>query len=179
MHSFALCLILIVSSFQIQDVFAAVIITAVNPSRGSMAGGTRMVIRGSGFSTNTGGIGNVVYLGSKYQCDPVILHCTVNQIVCKTRPALDGYGPMSMFDDNGGFGLNVRTGVLDVAVLVDGLEYSTCLAPQKCTFQYRADWFHTPRIDSITPRAVSTGSMITIAGNASHSRTLLFRAGSG
>ena len=30
-------------------------ITSVSPSRGSLAGGTRMVIRGEGFSTNTGG----------------------------------------------------------------------------------------------------------------------------
>jgi hypothetical protein len=30
-------------------------ITSVSPSRGSLAGGTRMVIKGQGFSTNTGG----------------------------------------------------------------------------------------------------------------------------
>ncbi len=145
---------------------AMVIITAVNPSRGSMAGGTRMIIRGSGFSTNSGGIGNIVYIGSKYQCDPVLLHCTVNQIVCKTRPAMEGYGPMSMFEDNAAFGLNVRTGVLDVTVVVDGAESSACIPPsgKACTFQYRADWFHTPRIDSLTPKAVSTGSMLTITG---------------
>jgi hypothetical protein len=159
-------LFVFIISVHIKDSYTMVIITAVNPSRGSLAGGTRMVIRGSGFSTNTGGIGNVVYIGSKYQCDPVLLHCTINQIVCKTRPAMEGYGPMSMFEDNAGFGINVRTGVLDVTVLVDGTEHSTCIPPagKACTFQYRTDWFHTPRIDSLIPRTVSTGSMLTISG---------------
>lgn len=32
-----------------------VTITAVTPSRGSLAGGTRLMIRGSGFSNNVGG----------------------------------------------------------------------------------------------------------------------------
>jgi hypothetical protein len=159
-------LILIATSVHIRHTYAMVIITAVNPSKGSMAGGTRMVIRGSGFSTNSGGIGNIVYIGSKYQCDPVLLHCTVNQIVCKTRPAMEGYGPMSMFEDNAAFGLNVRTDVLDVTVIVDGADYSTCIPPsgKACTFQYRTDWFHTPRIDSLNPKTVSTGSMLTITG---------------
>ena len=26
----------------------------------------------------------------QYFCDPIPLHCTVNQIACKTRPALEG-----------------------------------------------------------------------------------------
>jgi hypothetical protein len=165
-RNFSILFILVAASNVSTHTYAMVIITAVNPSKGSMAGGTRMVIRGSGFSTNSGGIGNIVYIGSKYQCDPVLLHCTVNQIVCKTRPAMEGYGPMSMFEDNAAFGLNVRTGVLDVTVLVDGSEFSTCIPPagKTCTFQYRADWFHTPRIDSLTPKTVSTGSMLTIAG---------------
>jgi hypothetical protein len=161
-----LSLILLIISVHIQHTHTMVIITAVNPSRGSMAGGTRMVIRGSGFSSNTGGIGNVVYIGNKYRCDPVILHCTVNQIICKTRPAMEGYGPMSMFEDNRAFGVNIRTGVLDVSVVVDGFDYSTCIPPsgKECTFQYRTDWFHTPRIDSLNPKTVSTGSMLTITG---------------
>ena len=34
---------------------AAVTITSVTPSRGSLAGGTRLMIKGSGFSNNVGG----------------------------------------------------------------------------------------------------------------------------
>jgi len=45
--------------------------------------------QGSGFSTNTGGTGNIIRMG-KYFCDPIPLHCTVTQIACKTRTALQG-----------------------------------------------------------------------------------------
>ena len=31
-----------------------------------------------------------VWIGGKYECDIVTLHSTVNQVVCKTRPALEG-----------------------------------------------------------------------------------------
>ncbi len=48
------------------------------------------LVQGSGFSTNTGGTGNIIRIGMKYFCDPIPLHCTVNQIACKTRPALEG-----------------------------------------------------------------------------------------
>ena len=151
---------------------AVVIITAVNPSRGSLAGGTRMVIRGSGFSSNTGG-GNLVYIGNIYMCDPVILHCTVNQIICKTRPAMDGYGPLNIGELNGAFGQGMQTAVMDVTVVVDGSDVSACIptSGSACLFQYTVGWFHTPRIDSIKPMAVSTGSMLTITGR--HTRTTL------
>ena len=31
-----------------------------------------------------------MWIGGRYECEIVTLHSTVNQIVCKTRPALDG-----------------------------------------------------------------------------------------
>ena len=52
--------------------------------------GYHLLVQGSGFSTNTGGTGNIIRIGKKYFCDPIPLHCTVNQIACKTRPALEG-----------------------------------------------------------------------------------------
>ena len=45
--------------------------------------------QGTGFSTNTGGTGNIIRIG-KYICDPIPLHCTVTHIACKTRTALEG-----------------------------------------------------------------------------------------
>ncbi len=124
-----------------------------------------MIIRGSGFSSNTGG-GNLVYIGNTYMCDPVILHCTVNQIVCKTQPAMNGYGPVILGELNGAFGQNMQTAVMEVTVVVDGSHISTCIPTpgSACLFQYTVGLFHTPRIDSIQPMAVSTGSMLTVTG---------------
>ena len=70
-------------------------------------------------------------------CDPVILHCTVNQIVCKTRPAMDGYGPLNLGERNGAFGENMQTPVLEVTVVVDGSDVSSCIptAGSACLFQ--------------------------------------------
>ena len=94
-----------------------VVIFEVNPSQGSLFGGTRLVIRGSGFSANTNSASNLVYIGSRYRCDPIPLHSTVNQIICKTQPATDGFYPT--YD-------TLRTGVQNITVVVDGSQTSTC-----------------------------------------------------
>ena len=118
-----------------------------------------MVISGSGFSSNVND-GNVVFIGSKYGCDPIPLHSTVNQVICKTRPALDGfyssYNVWQMY----------QTGVQNITVVVNG-EVSTCRPVSSgatCSFEYRTDGFFTPRIDSLSPLAVSSGDMLTVTG---------------
>jgi hypothetical protein len=110
-----------------------VYITGVNPSQGSLAGGTRLVIRGSGFSANTNAAGNAVFVGSRYFCDPIPLHSTVNQIICKTRSALDGY--YSTYEA-------LWTLPQNISVIVDGSQTSSCLpsSGQTCTFQYSTAW---------------------------------------
>eukprot|EP00961_Rhodomonas_salina_P258222 3490189-Rhodomonas_salina.2 len=123
-------------------------IVAVNPTRGSLAGGTRIHIRGSGFSTNTGE-GNLVFIGD-IPCDPIPLHCTVSQIACKTRPNLEG-----AYADWIGWSKN-----LDVKVITNGKE-SECNVPQGCYFSYHYGWFHTPRIYSISP-----GQLICLSASA-------------
>ena len=50
------------------------------PSRGSTAGGTRLIIKGSGFSKNTGGGGNEIWIGDHHKCDPVPLHSNTEQV---------------------------------------------------------------------------------------------------
>ncbi len=111
-----------------------VYITAVNPSEGSLAGGTRMVIRGSGFSSNTMPEGSVVLIGEDYACDPIPLHSTVNQIICKTRPAIRGYFYPPTY-----FWTRPRV----VKVIVDGAQNSTCTPTQgeSCTFSYTNGWY--------------------------------------
>lgn len=135
-----------------------VVIFEVNPSQGSLFGGTRLVIRGSGFSANTNSASNLVYIGSRYRCDPIPLHSTVNQIICKTQPATDGFYPT--YD-------TLRTGVQNITVVVDGSQTSTCKPVslgRTCSFEYRTDWYFTPRIEAIGPLAVSAGDMLTVTG---------------
>ena len=111
-----------------------VYITGVNPTQGSLAGGTRVVIRGSGFSSNTNSVGNAVYIGSQYFCDPIPLHSTINQIICKTRSALAGYysNPPTLW-----------TLPQNITVVVDGSQNSSCSPSQgqTCTFQFTTSWY--------------------------------------
>lgn len=79
-----------------------------------------------------------MWIGGKYECEIVTLHSTVNQIVCKTRPALDGSydfveHPYGMQYDLAGTWKGARvpvhssltklgsTEALDVRVYVNGL----------------------------------------------------------
>jgi hypothetical protein len=139
----------------------AVVISSVNPSRGSLVGGTRMHIRGTGFSNNMGGLccacllfllicaaakltrccaaagSQIVFIGDKYRCDVISLHSTVSQIACKTTSALDG--TWRMHDNGEGW-----TGPLEVRVAVDG-RVSTCLSEDAhgCTFEFRnTNWWN-------------------------------------
>jgi hypothetical protein len=101
-----------------------------------------MHIKGSGFSTNMNNDGNVVVIGGKYKCDVIPLHCTVNQIACKTQNAMTGAEmrtwashrttfPDGWIDD------------MDVQVTVDGARNSTCRPDSgaSCTFSYHTGWY--------------------------------------
>jgi hypothetical protein len=123
-------------------VHGQVYITGVNPSQGSLAGGTRLVIRGSGFSANTNSAGNAVFIGSRYFCDPIPLHSTVNQIICKTRSALEGYYRTSE---------TLWTLPQNISVIVDGSQTSSCIpsSGQTCTFQYSTAWCVVRMMESV------------------------------
>jgi hypothetical protein len=143
--------------------------------RGSIAGGTRVVIQGSGFSANTNisPDGFQVYLecpSFRLRCIPIPLHSTVNQIVCKTESALPYlsdrkyfYGRSVAESKYGGwiqpYGLTSELNVVVVANRV----VSSCAG--RCLFQYHDDWWwHTPRVFSIEPRAATIGTVITVSG---------------
>ena len=131
-----------------------------------------MVISGSGFSPNTNSIGEV-YLGFRslrLRCFPIPLHSTVNQIICKTESALryttelnyEQNRPLSLTRHQDNLAASGSTGPLEVTVVSNG-EASTCAGT--CVFEYHEDWWwHTPRVFSIEPRAVSPGTMITVSG---------------
>jgi hypothetical protein len=132
-HAISLGLLISIMGLH-KPVNGEVYVTAVNPSYGSLAGGTRMVIRGSGFSASTNSAGNRVLIGEKYSCDPIPLHSTVNQIICKTRPALEGYYKTYW---------DLWTLPQKITVIVDNTQVSTCVPAigQTCTFQYLTSWY--------------------------------------
>ena len=90
--------------------------TDVVPHYGGTAGGTRIIIKGSGFSTNTNPVGNIVTIDD-ILCEVVPLHSTVNQIVCKTPPHSE-----------------IRNAV--VRVIVDGVHIAKCERWYHCDFSY-------------------------------------------
>jgi hypothetical protein len=139
----------------------SVTITSVHPNTGSIAGGTRLHIQGWGFSTNTGGTGNIIRIGDKFVCDPIPLHCTKHQVACKTRSAL-----LSITEHYSRYGRwNGWTHYLPVSVEVDGQQSKCSPAPGKnCVFRFHQGWFHTPRIYSLSPRAVEEGSLLRVNG---------------
>jgi hypothetical protein len=105
---------------------ASVEVSRVRPTGGSFAGGTRMVISGSGFSSGTGP-GNVVTIGG-LPCIPIPLHCTVAQVICKVQPLPPKYS----WNEQGG-----DSGILPVQVSVGG-EVSVCsdLSANGCSFRF-------------------------------------------
>jgi hypothetical protein len=135
--------------------------------RGSLAGGTRVIISGSGFSANTNS-GNMVYLGFApvmLQCMPIPLHSTVNQIACKTQSALpytyERTSSLAHVTSAWYLPAYGVTKLLNVTVVSDG-EVSSCIGT--CVFQYHEDWVHTPRVSNIVPRAVSPGTLLAVSG---------------
>eukprot|EP00293_Proteomonas_sulcata_P013598 CAMPEP_0184309484 /NCGR_PEP_ID=MMETSP1049-20130417/17628_1 /TAXON_ID=77928 /ORGANISM="Proteomonas sulcata, Strain CCMP704" /LENGTH=200 /DNA_ID=CAMNT_0026622367 /DNA_START=37 /DNA_END=636 /DNA_ORIENTATION=- len=148
-----------------EGIGAQITISAVWPSIGSMAGGTRIHIHGSGFADNQGTV-NVVSIGS-ILCDPILLHCTPARIACKTRSA--EYG---MFHDSSTssrltleeteYGWSKQ---LPVRVSV-GVETSTCESTDNhgCTFKYDDSTVYTPRLRTLYPVNVCMGTMITLTG---------------
>jgi hypothetical protein len=118
-----------------------VAISRVDPSRGSLAGGTRMHIKGRGFSQNLNKDGNIVIIGGKYRCDVIPLHSTVNQIACKTRSAL---GDAFLVNSGRSTYEAGQTADLDVVVIVDGQYTSVCQSPDPalCRFRYPHEYTH-------------------------------------
>ena len=149
----------------------SVVIDSVEPRTGSIAGGTRLQIKGRGFSSNMVPNGNTVIIGGKFRCDVIPLHSTVSQIACKTRSA-----------ENGAFMTNWRpsyhsphddwslphgeTGMLPVVVIVNGISKSTCSrgdSDPACMFEFTSRWYHTPKIFFVSPRAVREGQMVNLS----------------
>ncbi len=134
--------------------------------RGSLAGGTRLIISGSGFSSNTNS-GNMVYIGTHLglQCMPIPLHSTANQIACKTQSALpftyERTNTPAQPATSSYYPTYGTSRPLNITIVSDG-EVASCIGA--CQFQYHEDWSHTPRVYNIAPRAVTTGTVITISG---------------
>mmetsp|Transcript_28781 Transcript_28781/g.25952 ORF Transcript_28781/g.25952 Transcript_28781/m.25952 type:complete len:178 (-) Transcript_28781:8952-9485(-) len=98
-----------------------------------MLGGTRLWIKGSGFSSASA-LSNRVLLGDILECEVIEFLTTNVMIVCETPP----------HDTEEG---------LQVKVYVDNDRIGTC---DNCWFSY--GWWATPSIRYITPNSVSPSS---------------------
>jgi hypothetical protein len=74
-------------------------VTGLKQNSGGLAGGTRLVIQGFGFSSNQNPVGNQVLVGG-IPCETIPLHSTETQITCKTPPSSkQTWAPITVFVD--------------------------------------------------------------------------------
>ncbi|OWF48085.1 Fibrocystin-L [Mizuhopecten yessoensis] len=129
-------------------------ITAINPRKGSLQGGTQITVSGRGFSSNqfnhfpgTEHLGNKVFFVSKhyvFPCDVIVEKTDTSRIVCITRSG--------MGQDN-----------YDVKVTVDGTDIpNECRSSSDCQFQ--PSLTSTPTVSAITPSSGPPGSLLTLKG---------------
>lgn len=125
-------------------------VTGRSPTVGSLGGGTRMSIRGEGFSSNQHSGANEVYLQSGdsfIPCDVQAYYSTSTQIVCDTRPSPTGT------DSTWFLVIRVRDRP------EDEWEDVPC---NNCRFFYR--YYLTPIIESIEPSAGQPSSLVNVFG---------------
>lgn len=124
-------------------------ITSVSPSFGSLEGGTRIVIKGEGFSVNYAAGGNKIMIGDA-ECKTVessgfgactVLCSNLNQIVCDTTTA--------------------TAAVHKLKITVDG-QYPVPTT-SKGAFQYIAS--ATGVLDAVHPSSGKAGAVINIRGS--------------
>lgn len=120
-------------------------IDLITPRQGSILGGTRVSILGSGFDIR--GRSNDVYIGTAdggVFCDPVPNECHTTRIVCLTPP----------FKANG---------TMPVQVSANGVVAScNYQSGNGCTFQYSAD--RTPTVTALVPEYITEPASITVVG---------------
>lgn len=168
---------------------STLVITNVFPSLGSIGGGTRITIRGSGFRTGALQEGDesfdvvvVVRVPISTTFSNGVVLCDVEaaddqEITCRARPHL---AADSSAEDPGATRREPRStlpGQVEVAICPGGLSDmgkvqcwsdpqvtapSTCITEQ-CTFAY--DWSVTPIVGEVTPQKVYGGVEVTFQVN--------------
>merc|ERR1712000_481256 len=127
----------------IKSIVDAAVITSITPKVGSLQGGTRLTILGSGFDIR--GRSNDIFIGEGVKgtfCDPVPNECTTTRILCLTDTPGQGVMPLS---------------VRSFGFLAD------CQVSGGCTFEYSAT--KTPEVTSIAPEWITwTPQPLTVTG---------------
>eukprot|EP01137_Pigoraptor_chileana_P025478 Opistho-2@7350 len=119
-------------------------ISWVSPDRGSIAGGTKVTIFGSGFSRDIYAGGNVIMFGD-VPCTNIWFYSTTTSIVCVTEPMNPPH---------------VSTGPVPVTVLVDSTEESVCRG--NCWFSFIES--ESPSVSRIDAAGATAGSLISVEG---------------
>ncbi|XP_067947416.1 fibrocystin-L-like [Watersipora subatra] len=150
--SAALCLLLITSHVQADDVW----VSHIYPSKGSKNGGMQLTIYGDGFAKNqfnygagSEHLGNSVLMVSatrSYECDIHKDGCNEKQIVCFTKAMI--------IDD---YTVQVK---VDGVMVPDNLHCAS--HAYKCVFTPSESY--TPYLSSIVPRPATPGAIVTMSG---------------
>ncbi|KAJ1480917.1 hypothetical protein T484DRAFT_2770644 [Baffinella frigidus] len=120
--------------------------------------------QGEGFSSPNGP-GNIVMVGDQ-PCVVIPLHSTVAQIACKTTAPIPANGvEIATLTEDGRGHPGGWTERLAVRVWTGGVE-AACASVDHwtCTFDMHDHQYHTPRIDSLSPRDVRPGTLLSVAG---------------
>ncbi|XP_066933159.1 fibrocystin-L-like [Clytia hemisphaerica] len=130
-------------------------VSHLEATKGSLKGGTYLIIHGEGFSDDQYNKPNKVFLknektGVIVGCKVVITDSTEHRIACETMAEPN-------FEDGATYSVKVKVG-LDF--LNDDKEGTFCGG--KCIFQYKDD--NTPKIYHISPNAALPGETIRIDG---------------
>ncbi|XP_077992871.1 fibrocystin-L-like [Glandiceps talaboti] len=138
-------------------------VSSISPTLGSVRGGSRLSISGSGFSENQfnfgpddAHLGNIVFLKSTtetIECDVIKYYTTPETITCDTRRA--------------------KAGKYTVQVAVDGKFIedqggSYCSDEDDCKFSYTED--ASPTVSSVSPSSGVPGTQLYVEGKIYTSR---------
>jgi hypothetical protein len=141
-------------------------LTSISPNRGTLDGGSRVVIKGGGFNTNFFTAGNYAYIGSDetewVALDVFAGACTVQ---CG--------GPNTLIADTGPWTYgNFRThsGWLDLKVYVEvfadkGAGEMVELVLENAYYYYHNAYRYSPMLLEVTPHAASSEEALTLKGN--------------
>ncbi|CAG9461071.1 unnamed protein product [Pedinophyceae sp. YPF-701] len=124
-------------------------ITSLSSVAGSLAGGTRIYVRGENFSPDMYTGVNRVFIGG-LECTVIPYYTSSEQIACDTAPSTR----------EGRFSVRVDSSTKNPLTGVEGAATSS---DEFCCFEYKD--FYTPTLMRLEPDGILAGEQVTLRGN--------------